>query len=573
MSQRYERKAALRHHDIIGAISAYLTANKRDPELIKKISNGVCAGLGRFNYYGHKLAKRKKTLGRERDDLDWYNKTMSELIRRYDNHIAFPTKKEDAFYQDFERLISHLVGIGGYHTLLYDDQQSGFLLLADTADFAVEIEYDLASPLTANDFTKELKLHGKSTTLIDVLVQEGKMTEINSGKHETYLTKENGNLYAYDSNDPSGDRVLISNLKQLGRRIVRAHGDAEHFMLLIADLKEPKSKDEKEQKTCHKITYPALSDIFNQLDFVRNKTDVNQPDRRGFTPLYYAALWENKALARELMARGADPNAIASNGWTPLYLALFARGNLTDFSMLEILGAKPSLINYIKNHFADVSKLHQLIVSLTKTYSLDPVPESYKKLNQSITDVTALFIQTQDAERAFRTLRDQAVEIINLESSKNKRTLISLFTKPSELPGKITQALKNAGIQLEQSPENKTEIALEDRARDCLAAFKRIITETDFSSRAESKELKTISVDSTQPKKSVPEVIKDLWFSLNLADPNKPFENLKELSVLAKDHLAKQTKSDDNTYRFCEFVVKQTETYLPKVGLRPEKKT
>ncbi|MHB1946977.1 MAG: ankyrin repeat domain-containing protein [Gammaproteobacteria bacterium] len=573
MSQRYERqiKADLHHSDIIGAIGAYLTENKRDPELIKKISEGICAGLARFNYYAHKIEKRKRHPGRERDDLDWYYKTMSELIRRYNEHVAFPTKKEDAFYLDFERLISHLVGIGGYLRPLEDEQQSGFQLLTDTAEFSTEIEYDIASPLTPNDFTKEIKLQGKTTTLIHELVQEGRITEIHGGKHATYLTRDNGNLYFFNANDPSGERVLIKDLKELGERIVNAHGNAKNYMILIANLKEPqlKSEKDKEDKTPIKIVYPSFNEIFNQLDFVQNKTDVNQIDKIGYTPLHHAVLWQNKTLAQELMSRHANPHAKAPNGWTPLYLA-FSRGNLTDFSMLEILGMKKSLITYMHSHFLEVVKLHQLIANLTKTYSLSFIAEPYKRLNQSIVDAIALFMQTNDAEKAFKYLRDQAVEIINLEANKN-RGILSLFTKPSELPDIITQALKKSGIKLEQLPDKQTIISLEDRATDCLAAFKKIITETDFSSGADSKELKVISVSATMTKKLVPQVIKDLWFSLNLADSQNPFGNLKELNSIAKDYLAKKEKSDDNTYRFCEFVVRQTDAYTPKVGLKSKK--
>jgi len=62
----------------------------------------------------------------------------------------------------------------------------------------------------------------------------------------------------------------------------------------------------------------------NNVDIVRllRHTDVNMPDRRGYTPLHYAVKLENLTIMNDLITSGANVNATTSSGTTPLLLAL-----------------------------------------------------------------------------------------------------------------------------------------------------------------------------------------------------------------------------------------------------------
>ena len=54
---------------------------------------------------------------------------------------------------------------------------------------------------------------------------------------------------------------------------------------------------------------------------VKHGTDINLPDKSGWTPLHLAAANGDQVLAEVLVTRGADLNALNNNGQTPLDLA------------------------------------------------------------------------------------------------------------------------------------------------------------------------------------------------------------------------------------------------------------
>jgi ankyrin repeat protein len=75
---------------------------------------------------------------------------------------------------------------------------------------------------------------------------------------------------------------------------------------------------------------------------IENGADVNAASRNGqhVTPLHAAVAHRNAPLARTLLARGADPDAVQTAGFTPLAGAAF----LGDREMVELLlgfGADP----------------------------------------------------------------------------------------------------------------------------------------------------------------------------------------------------------------------------------------
>jgi ankyrin repeat protein len=60
---------------------------------------------------------------------------------------------------------------------------------------------------------------------------------------------------------------------------------------------------------------------------------VNQPDRGGYHPLAYAVYAGDKRLIEALLEAGADPDAVASNAKTALYVA----ANLADVEAMKLL--------------------------------------------------------------------------------------------------------------------------------------------------------------------------------------------------------------------------------------------
>ncbi len=78
--------------------------------------------------------------------------------------------------------------------------------------------------------------------------------------------------------------------------------------------------------------------------------DVNSEDECcGVTPLHYATRWGRKEIAELLIAKGADVNAKAKYGDTPLHGAIYANGTYLEETgrkeMIELLIAKGADVN------------------------------------------------------------------------------------------------------------------------------------------------------------------------------------------------------------------------------------
>jgi ankyrin repeat protein len=61
------------------------------------------------------------------------------------------------------------------------------------------------------------------------------------------------------------------------------------------------------------------------LGFHYSKEDVNTLDKRGCSPLHYAAKNGNLEMVKWLLERGADPNLVGSHGNTPVHMAVLSQ--------------------------------------------------------------------------------------------------------------------------------------------------------------------------------------------------------------------------------------------------------
>jgi len=87
---------------------------------------------------------------------------------------------------------------------------------------------------------------------------------------------------------------------------------------------------------------PSLNDSIQkqQLEGVRyavtHGADINARDKRGMTPLMYAAHGPDPEMVTLLLSHGADVHARDPRGWTPLVYAL---GNTRNMALLVEAGA------------------------------------------------------------------------------------------------------------------------------------------------------------------------------------------------------------------------------------------
>ena len=100
--------------------------------------------------------------------------------------------------------------------------------------------------------------------------------------------------------------------------------------------------------------------------------DVNSEDECcGVTPLHYATRWGRKEIAELLIAKGADVNAKAKYGDTPLHGAIYANGTYLEETgrkeMIELLIAKGADVNNDKGpSFKGETPLHAAVWNYRK---------------------------------------------------------------------------------------------------------------------------------------------------------------------------------------------------------------
>lgn len=81
-----------------------------------------------------------------------------------------------------------------------------------------------------------------------------------------------------------------------------------------------------------------IGDANQVRTLLREGSNVNQPDREGWTALHHAAFTGHRAIAALLIRHGAEINAGDRDEWTPLHTAAF-NGHLPVTTLLLEHGA------------------------------------------------------------------------------------------------------------------------------------------------------------------------------------------------------------------------------------------
>ncbi len=122
-------------------------------------------------------------------------------------------------------------------------------------------------------------------------------------------------------------------------------GDLANFLFEHFDaanrLLDEFALDERENERISEEIVRVFADAHDGSDAVQlSETDVDSPDKEGWTPLHHAANDGDAATAQELIVNGADVKAADDSGDTPLDLAA-ASGHPEVVSILLDHGADP----------------------------------------------------------------------------------------------------------------------------------------------------------------------------------------------------------------------------------------
>lgn len=116
------------------------------------------------------------------------------------------------------------------------------------------------------------------------------------------------------------------------------YGSVELASLLIeskADVRQISNYGENALHLAHAFGLPDLETLLPRILAANGKELVNAQDIDGRTPLSYAAQWCSLALARVLLANGADMEIPDSHGWTPLMWSLNRKHNDVTLLLLQ----------------------------------------------------------------------------------------------------------------------------------------------------------------------------------------------------------------------------------------------
>jgi len=310
--------------------------NARDPEFIKKFEKGYCSGIASLWLYTKWLQTQpQQDAAKDRDDYEWFQKVVN-LLAAWDEKSDLKPEEE----KDVERFISHIEhfqNIGSYQPIGHGELQHS---LEDTEKRKLTKEYSIAALFTLNQLKKLLET--------ETIIQEGRLTLIDSHNHAVALFKSGGFYYFFNANSSTGE-VKVSSIDEVATLIFSSYAafkpeNPSPIALRIFGFDAPPIpyKDVDAVLSAVKIESDKPSDNYaggftglhmaarsGSLESIRYlidkcSADINAKEKNGFTALMLAVNGGHIEIVKELLKEdGVALNTKEKDGWTALMLAAY----------------------------------------------------------------------------------------------------------------------------------------------------------------------------------------------------------------------------------------------------------
>ena len=339
--------------------------NARDPEFIKKFEKGYCSGIASLWLYTKWLQTQpQQDAAKDRDDYEWFQKVVN-LLAAWDEKSDLKPEEE----KDVERFISHIEhfqNIGSYQPIGHGELQHS---LEDTEKRKLTKEYSIAALFTLNQLKKLLET--------ETIIQEGRLTLIDSHNHDVALFKSGESYYYFDANSSTGEVKALSidevaelifrsnafeskNPSPIAFRIFGFDAPPIPYKDVDAVLSAVKIESDKPVSDNYADGYTGLhmaarSGSLESIRYLIDKcsADINAKNGNGWTALMLAAHHGHTAIVIELLKKGdVALNAKDEDGWTALMLAVNG-GHIETVKELLKLGEKIDI--NAKNHDGDTA--------------------------------------------------------------------------------------------------------------------------------------------------------------------------------------------------------------------------
>ena len=309
--------------------------NARDPEFIKKFEKGYCSGIASLWLYTKWLQTQpQQDAAKDRDDYEWFQKVVN-LLAAWDEKSDLKPEEE----KDVERFISHIEhfqNIGSYQPIGHGELQHS---LEDTEKRKLTKEYSIAALFTLNQLKKLLET--------ETIIQEGRLTLIDSHNHAVALFKSGGFYYFFNANSSTGEVKALSideiatlifssyafkpeNPSPIAFRIFGFDAPPIPYKDVDAVLSAVKIESDKPVSDNYAGGFTGLhmaarSGSLESIRYLIDKcsADINAKEKNGFTALMLAAHHGHTAIVIELLNQpGIDVNLKGNYDYTALMYAV-----------------------------------------------------------------------------------------------------------------------------------------------------------------------------------------------------------------------------------------------------------
>lgn len=277
---------------------------------------------------------------------------------------------------------------------------------------------------------------------------------------------------------------------------------------------------------------------------VASRADIDKVDEHGRTPLFNAALNNNKDIIQFLIAKKADVNKANDIGWTPLYIAAFYGHKdivqlliqkKADFDKPDSDGCTP-LFNAACNNDKDILQL--LIAKkadINKTDFLGRTP-TYIAAKNGHKDVVQILIEKRDKDIVQLLIASDSEESSTNEKKSSQQDTPShtqkLINDQQEQINNLQQQVKNlessvellkmivcGNCQMQERLQEKKKMQ-ENKQRECenqkqKRKLDRSVVVVDFTNPTKRQDTRTIEQAQPQEVDSVATIKKKIEDSLH----------------------------------------------------------